>query len=278
MTMSVTRYVQRFMGSSRVAPSLLTVTGNLRGSPKAAPPLREPQRCQIHRLTHFTTLPSTLPHHLNTNLRSTSYNWRPYGLFSQADKTEAPPNSETPQEPKPATPEEMTALLQEAQELITKLEGDNEKLTKDLDDLKDKYKRGLAETENVRNRMQKQISDAKIFGIQGFCKDLLEVSDILERAVEATPKESLDENQELKTLFDGLSMTETQLLKVFARHGLTRLDPEAGDKFDPNLHEALFQLPDPSKDNNTIAVVTQKGFVLSGRTLRAAKVGVVKNS
>lgn len=277
MTMSVTQYVQRFIGSSRVTPSLLAVTGNLRGSTKAAPPLREPQRCQIHRLTHFTTLPSTL-HHLNTSLRSTSYNWRHYGLFSQADKTEAPPNSETPQEAKPATPEEMTALLQEAQELITKLEGDNEKLNKDLDDIKDKYKRGLAETENVRNRMQKQISDAKIFGIQGFCKDLLEVSDILERAVEATPKESLDENQELKTLFDGLSMTETQLLKVFARHGLTRLDPEAGDKFDPNLHEALFQLPDPSKDNNTIAVVTQKGFVLSGRTLRAAKVGVVKNS
>ena len=65
----------------------------------------------------------------------------------------------------------------------------------------------------MRNRMQKQISDAKIFGIQGFCKDLLEVADILEKAVEATPKDNMDSNQELKDLFNGLTMTETQLLK-----------------------------------------------------------------
>ena len=65
---------------------------------------------------------------------------------------------------------------------------------------------------------------------------------------------------------------------VFGKHGLTRVDPAAGDKFDPNFHEALFQLPVPDKENNTVAVVTQKGFALNGRTLRAAKVGVVKNS
>ena len=65
---------------------------------------------------------------------------------------------------------------------------------------------------------------------------------------------------------------------VFGKHGLTRVNPSDGDKFDPNVHEALFQLPAPDKENNTIAAVTQKGFVLNGRTLRAAKVGVVKNA
>jgi len=177
-----------------------------------------------------------------------------------------------------ASAEETAALLKKTEELLEKLEVDNKKLVEERDEIKDKYKRSLAETENVRNRMQKQISDAKIFGIQGFCKDLLEVADILEKAVEATPKDNMSSNQELKDLFDGLTMTETQLLKVFGKHGLTRVDPAAGDKFDPNLHEALFQLPVPDKENNTVAVVTQKGFALNGRTLRAAKVGVVKNA
>jgi len=207
---------------------------------------------------------------------------RHYGLFSQAEKKDS--GSTTPEgaagagSAAAATPEETAALLKRSEELLEKMEADAKKLTEERDEFKDKYKRSLAETENVRNRMQKQISDAKIFGIQGFCKDLLEVADILEKAVEATPKDNMDSNQELKDLFNGLTMTETQLLKVFGKHGLTRVDPAAGDKFDPNFHEALFQLPVADKENNTVAVVTQKGFALNGRTLRAAKVGVVKNS
>lgn len=210
-----------------------------------------------------------------------------YGIFSQAEKKESSTSAsesgssdtDSASNPSPpATLEETLTLLHKSEELIEKLELDNKKMTEEKEEFKDKYKRSLAETENVRNRMQKQIGDAKIFGIQGFCKDLLEVADILERAVEATPKDNLEMNQELKDLFDGLTMTESQLLKVFGRHGLVRLDPKAGEKFDPNLHEALFQLPVAEKENNTVAVVTQKGFALNGRTLRAAKVGVVKNA
>jgi len=203
------------------------------------------------------------------------------GLFNQAPKKDASTTSSTEDSEEGAahaSPEEMATLLKKSEELLGKVEADNKKIVEERDELKDKYKRSLAETENVRNRMQKQISDAKVFGIQGFCKDLLEVADILEKAVEATPKDKMSENQELKDLFDGLTMTETQLLKVFGKHGLVRVDPAEGDKFDPNLHEALFQLPAADKEHNTIAVVTQKGFALNGRTLRAAKVGVVKNS
>jgi len=203
------------------------------------------------------------------------------GLFSQAEKKDSStttPTSETTESAAEASPEEMSALLKKTEELLGKVEADNKKLVEERDEIKDKYKRSLAETENVRNRMQKQISDAKVFGIQGFCKDLLEVADILEKAVEATPKDNMDSNQELKDLFNGLTMTETQLLKVFGKHGLVRVDPAEGDKFDPNMHEALFQLPVADKEHNSIAVVTQKGFALNGRTLRAAKVGVVKNT
>jgi len=173
---------------------------------------------------------------------------------------------------------ELAAALKNAEERIGKLEADAKKLGEEKSELRDKYQRSLAETENVRNRMQKQIADAKIFGIQGFCKDLLEVADILEKAVEATPKDTMGSNQELKDLFDGLTMTGSQLLKVFGKHGLVAVEPAVGEKFDPNLHEALFQLPSPDKDHNTVAIVTQKGFALNGRTLRAAKVGVVQNN
>lgn len=201
-------------------------------------------------------------------------------MFSQEAKKDASTASSTEDSSEgsaDASPEEMAALLKRSEELMEKTEADNKKIAEERDEFKDKYKRSLAETENVRNRMQKQISDAKVFGIQSFCKDLLDVADILEKAVEATPKDNMSTNQELKDLFDGLTMTESQLLKVFGKHGLARVAPAEGDRFDPNMHEALFQLPVADKEHNSIAVVTQMGFALHGRTLRAAKVGVVKN-
>lgn len=141
--------------------------------------------------------------------------------------------------------------------------------------------RSLAETENVRQRMKKQVDDAKIYGIQGFCKDLLEVADILNAATFSVPKDQLtDKNPHLKTLFDGLTMTESQLQKVFSKHGLLPISPQEGEKFDPHIHEALFQVPTPSpdKEDNTVAVVQKMGYKLHDRTLRPALVGVFKAS
>lgn len=141
----------------------------------------------------------------------------------------------------------------------------------------DKYQRSLAETENVRQRMAKQIDDAKLFGIQGFCKDLLEVADILNKATDSVPKEEIgNSNPYLKNLYDGLTMTETQIQKVFVRHGLVKINPSEGEKFDPNLHEALFQQNSPDKECNTVAVVTKIGYQLHHRTIRPALVGVYK--
>lgn len=106
---------------------------------------------------------------------------------------------------------------------------------------KDKYKRALADGENLRSRLTKQISEAKIYGIQSFCKDLLEVSDVLSRATESVPSDEIsDKNPHLKSLYEGLLMTEKQLKSVFKRHGLEPVNP-LNEKFNPNFHEALFQ-------------------------------------
>jgi molecular chaperone GrpE len=93
----------------------------------------------------------------------------------------------------------------------------------------------------LRNRLTKQISEAKLFGIQSFCKDLLDVADVLGKATETIPKEEIsDKNPHLKGLYEGLKMTEAQLQSVFKRHGLEPVNP-LNEKFNPNFHEALFQ-------------------------------------
>lgn len=153
---------------------------------------------------------------------------------------------------------------------------EKEKLTKDLKSIKDKYLLALADTENVRMRMNKQISDAKLFSIQGFCRDLFEVADILTKATESVPSEELSKNEHLKNLFEGLTMTESQLQKVFNKHGVEKIVPSVGDKFDPYLHEAMFEVPTDSNESGTVAVLTKFGYKLHQRTVRPAVVGVFK--
>ncbi|XP_076308258.1 grpE protein homolog 1, mitochondrial-like [Tachypleus tridentatus] len=126
--------------------------------------------------------------------------------------------------------------------------------------------------------MRKQIEEAKQFGIQNFCKDLLDIADVLSKAVESVPQDSLtSENPNLKNLYEGLKMTEAQLQNVFKRHGLNQINPQ-GEKFNPNQHEALFQQQDPSKEPGTVFIVTKIGYKLNERTIRPALVGVVQGS
>jgi molecular chaperone GrpE len=128
----------------------------------------------------------------------------------------------------------------------------------------------------VQRRLTKQIDDAKIFGIQSFCKDLLEVSDILVYATEAVPKEQLnDSNPHLKALYEGLTMTKAQLNTVFKRNGLEQINP-IDEKFNPNYQEALFQQEVPNKDPNTVVVVSKIGYKLHELVIRPALVGVSK--
>lgn len=128
----------------------------------------------------------------------------------------------------------------------------------------------------MRVRLTKQISDAKIFGIQSFCKDMLDVSDILEQATMSVPKEEInDKNQHLKNLYEGLTMTKAQLHQVFKRNGLEQVNP-MNEKFNPNYHEALFQQDVAGKEPNTVVVVSKVGYKLHERCIRPAIVGVSK--
>ncbi|KAJ6222953.1 hypothetical protein RDWZM_001498 [Blomia tropicalis] len=168
-------------------------------------------------------------------------------------------------EPETESTEQQTNLLEE-----------NKKLLDTVKDLDDKYKRALAETENTRIRMRKQMEDAKIYAIQGFCKDLLDVADVFNTAIESVPKEKVEGNSDFKNLFDGVIMTEQQLQAVFRRHGLVSLNP-LGIKFNPNEHHALFEVEAEDKEPGTVSVVTKIGYKLHDRTIRPAMVGVVKS-
>ncbi|XP_048747479.1 grpE protein homolog 1, mitochondrial-like isoform X2 [Ostrea edulis] len=169
-------------------------------------------------------------------------------------------------------------VQEDSQKVLENLKAEGEKLKTEAQDFKDKYMRALAETENVRLRMSKQVSDVRLFGIQGFCKDLLEVADILQQATQSVPEDTLKENKHLRDLYDGLVMTEAQLQKVFVKHGLEQITPQKGDKFDPHFHEALFQVPaeDPNLASS-VATLEKLGYKLHDRTLRPALVGVFKS-
>ncbi|KAK9722476.1 GrpE, mitochondrial [Basidiobolus ranarum] len=147
---------------------------------------------------------------------------------------------------------------------------------KKLAEIKDAYLRCLAEMENVRNRTRKEIEQASQYAITKFAKDLLNTVDILNMALKAVPETAREGNTHLQNLYTGVTMTETELVKALNRHGVVQDNP-AGQKFDPNVHQALYQVPMPDKEPGTIISVEKIGYLLRGRVLRAAQVGVVQD-
>ncbi|CAN7999749.1 unnamed protein product [Ixodes pacificus] len=151
-------------------------------------------------------------------------------------------------------------------------------LSQEKKEFDDKYKRSLADSENLRMRMLKQVEEARVFGIQKFCKDLLDVADVLDSALSSVPEEAIvPDNPHLHSLFTGLKMTQAQMQTVFRRHGLTQLNP-IGLKFNPNEHQAVFVHQDATKPPGTVAVVSKIGYKLQDRTIRPAMVGVVERT
>lgn len=151
-------------------------------------------------------------------------------------------------------------------------------LEKEIAELKDKYLRSVADFRNLQMRTQKEVADAKLFAIQQFAKDLINSVDNLERALALVPEDSrtnVEKNKELVDLYSGLKITETVLNKTLEKHGLVKYDG-LGEKFNPNLHEAVYQASVPGKEAGTIFHTEQTGFILNGRVIRPAKVGVVK--
>ncbi len=143
-------------------------------------------------------------------------------------------------------------------------------------DLRDKFLRLAAEMDNLRRRTERDVKDAKTYSLAGFARDMLAVSDNLRRALEAIPDE-LKTNGEagLNGLIEGVEMTERSMLSTLERHGVNKFDAE-GQKFDPNFHQAMFEIPNTAVPNNTVLQVVQAGFTIGDRVLRPAMVGVAK--
>jgi molecular chaperone GrpE len=141
--------------------------------------------------------------------------------------------------------------------------------------LKDQLLRALAEAENVRRRAQREREDASKYAIANFARDVLQVSDNLHRALEAIPAEALAEDEALKNLHEGVTATERQLDATLERQQVKRIWP-MGEKFDANLHQAMFEVPTFDHRPGTVVQVMQAGYLIHDRLLRPALVGVAK--
>ena len=149
-----------------------------------------------------------------------------------------------------------------------------QQLQQENEELKDRVLRTLAEMENLRRRTEKEVADAKLYGVTSFARDMLTFVDNMRRIVDNVPSEMRESTgTATATLVEGLELTERDFLSRLARHGVKKLEPQ-GAKFDPNRHEALFEIPDESVPNGTVMQVVEDGYAIGDRVLRPAKVGI----
>ncbi|CAD7970114.1 unnamed protein product [Amoebophrya sp. A25] len=171
---------------------------------------------------------------------------------------------------------EATKESEQLAELLSK----NEELVEKAEELKTKLRYNMADAENARKRHLVELEQAKTYAISKFAKDMVEVADNLQRALESVPAAdaSVDRNAEedLTKLSEGVKLTDDILLKTFAKYGIEKIQP-MGEKFNPNFHEAMFQL-DSEEPKDTVVSVMQNGWKIKDRMLRAARVGTSKGS
>ena len=143
-------------------------------------------------------------------------------------------------------------------------------------ELRDKFLRAVAETENVRKRAEREVADERVYGITGFARDILAVADNLTRTLDAVGADARSTaDGSLKALLEGVELTDRELQKALAKNGIRRIDPQ-GEKFDPNFHQAVFEVPDANVPVGMVAQVIQPGYAVGNRVLRPAMVGVSK--
>lgn len=143
-------------------------------------------------------------------------------------------------------------------------------------DLKDRVLRALAEAENIRRRAEREVSEAKLYGAANFAREMLTFADNLRRAIESVPQDvRSDLTPSLSALLEGVELTEKDFLSRLGRFGVKPIEA-LGARFDPNQHEALFEIPDETKIAGTVAQVVEQGYLINDRVLRPAKVGVAR--
>jgi molecular chaperone GrpE len=176
--------------------------------------------------------------------------------------TQNPANDEAVTETNaaPASPEEFLA-------------GELTRVEAERDDLKDKLLRTLADMENLRRRTEREVADAKTYAVTSFARDMLGSADNLRRGLENVPESAKSGDAALNALIEGVELTERELLKTLERHGVRKIDPQ-GEKFDPNMHQAMFEAPDAETPKGMVSKVVQTGYKIGERVLRPALVGV----
>jgi len=159
--------------------------------------------------------------------------------------------------------------------IVAELRSKLQQKDKELAEMKNHYARAVADFRNLQETTKKEIQKAKDFALQKFAKDLLESVDNFALALQSVKEETLKNNKELANLVEGVNMTKNVFEKTLSKYGVEKIDP-MGEQFDPNQHEATFEIPQPDKEPGTVMHVQQVGFTLNSRVLRPAKVGLVK--
>jgi molecular chaperone GrpE len=168
------------------------------------------------------------------------------------------------------TPEENVVNIEDAKDAGTQSPEDKiAELSQELLDARDRTMRALADAENTRKRAIKDREDAGKYAVANFARDMLAFSDNFVRALQSMPEETPS------AVSDGLNAMDNELIATFERHGVRKIEP-LDEMFDANFHEVMFEVPTPGKPVGTIVQVIEAGYVLNGRLLRAAKVGLAK--
>jgi molecular chaperone GrpE len=143
-------------------------------------------------------------------------------------------------------------------------------------EMRDRLLRTLAEMENLRKRTEREVADSRLYGVSSFARDMLGVADNMRRALDAIPADArANAEAGMKALVEGVELTERELQKALDKNGVRQFTP-LGEKFDPNVHQAMFEVPDPSVPAGSIVQVMQPGYMIGERVLRPALVGIAK--
>ena len=149
-------------------------------------------------------------------------------------------------------------------------------LDRELADMKDRLLRTLADMENMRKRTEREVADARVYGVSSFARDIVGVADNMHRAMQALDDElRAKADDATKALLEGVELTERELMNVLEKNGVKRLDP-LGQKFDPNRHQAMYEVEDASVPSGSVVQVMQAGYMIGERVLRPALVAVAK--
>jgi molecular chaperone GrpE len=176
----------------------------------------------------------------------------------------AAPDSENPGEARASKPQ------------VSKPYVDPSLLVDEAAEMKNRLLRALADMENLRKRTEREVADARQYGIASFARDILSVADNFRRALESVgPELRNSEEPSVTALIEGVELTERDLQKALEKNNIRKIEP-MGEKFDPNLHQAMYEIPDPSVPSGTVVQVVQPGYVIGERILRPAMVAVAK--